>query len=147
MKLKKEVSAQLKTLTTHIEDKNSHDEIVNNFDNDEFLYPEKVNKRLEKLELLSPINSKKKNKFLNPFRLLVFINSIFSILIWKKVFPKIKEEEYISTFRFAIGIITFPIFYLLQTGIIAYFFSVQSAIIYIISSFLLVYLLVKTEIT
>ncbi len=147
IKLKKEVSDQLKTLTTHIEDKNSHDEIVKSFDNDEFLYPEKVNKKLENLDLLSPKNPKKRNKFLNPIRLLVFINSIFPIFIWKKVSPKIKEEEYISTFRFAVGIIAFPIFYLLQTGILAYLLSIQTASIYFIFSFLLVFLLVKTEIT
>ena len=136
IKLKKEVSDQLKTLTTHIEDKNSHDEIVKNFENDEFLYPEKANTKLENLDSLSTIKPKKKNKFLNPIRLLVFLNSIFPILIWKKVSPKIKEEEYISTFRFAVGVISFPVFYFLQTGILAYLLNFRTAFIYMIFSFL-----------
>lgn len=145
VRLKREVSDQLKKLTTHVEDKSNHDEIVKNFHNDEFLYPEKVNKKLTQPNLLSPIKTSKRNKFLNPFRLFVSINSIFPLLIWKRIFPKIKEEEYISTFRFTVGITAFPIFYLFQTGIIAYFFGSTLAIIYLITSFLLVFLLAKTE--
>lgn len=137
------VSKQLKTLTTHIEDKNSYEEIVQHFKADDFLYPEKVNKTLENLDSLPPIPAKKKNNF-NPLRLLVNINSIFPILIWKKVYPKIKEKEYISTFRFTVGITALPIFYLIQTAIISYFFGIEIGLIYLVISVLAVYILTKT---
>ena len=137
------VSEQLKTLTTHIEDKKSYEEVVQHFRADDFLYPEKVNKTLENLDTLPPIPAKKKNNF-NPLRLLVNINSIFPILIWKKVYPKIKEKEYISTFRFSVGITALPIFYLIQTAIISYFFGIEIGLIYLVISVLAVYILTKT---
>ena len=142
--LRKEVSKQLKTLTTHIEDQNNYEEIVQHFKADDFLYPEKVNKILENLDALPPIPVKRKKSF-NPLFLLVKINSIFPILIWRKIFPNIKEVEYISTFRFTVGITAFPLFYLLQTCIISYFFGGRIGLIYLILSVLAVFLLAKTK--
>ena len=108
------------------------------------MYPEKVNKTLENLDTLPPIPAKKKNNF-NPLRLLVNINSILPILIWKKVYPKIKEKEYISTFRFSVGITALPILYLIQTAIISYFFGIEIGLIYLVISVLAVYILTKTR--
>ncbi len=138
------VSKQLKMLTTHIEDRSNYDEIVQHFKADDFLYPEKVNKALEDIDTLPPIPAKKKNSF-NPLLLLVKINSIFPLLIWKKVYPKIKETEYISTFRFTVGITTLPVFYLVQTAIISYFFGGEIGLIYLVISVLAVYILTKTR--
>ncbi len=117
-----EVSKELKTLTTHIEDKNNYEEIVQHFQAQDFLYPEKVNKKLENLEVTPPKPSKRIKSF-DPLLLLVKFNSVFPLLIWKKVYPKIKEEEYISTFRFTVGITAFPVLYLLQTCLISYIFG------------------------
>jgi len=138
------VSEQLKTLTTHIEDKNDYEEIVQHFQTDDFLYPEKVNKILENLDALPPVPAKRKKSF-NPLFLLVKINSVFPLMIWRKVFPKIKEVEYISTFRFTVGITAFPIFYFLQTCIISYFFGGRIGLIYLFLSVFSVFLLSKTK--
>ena len=138
------VSEQLKKLTTHIENKKNYEEIVQHFQADDFLDPEKVNKTLENLDALPPIPSKGKKRF-NPLLLLVKINSIFPLLIWRKAYPKIKEVEYISTFRFTVGITAFPVFYFFQTCIISYFFGVSIGLIYLILSILAVFLLAKTK--
>jgi hypothetical protein len=143
--LKSVVRDQLKKLTTHIEDSSKHDEIIKHFRDDDFLYPEKINKKLEDLNSLPPIPSKKKNYF-NPLILLVKINSLLPYLIWRtKIYPKIKEDEYISTFRFTVGITAFPIFYLLQTGIVSYFFGWYFGFYYLSFSLLTAYILVKTK--
>jgi 1-acyl-sn-glycerol-3-phosphate acyltransferase len=139
-----EVSKQLKKLTTHIEDKGNYEEIVQHFQADNFLYPEKVNKTLENIDALPPIQPKTKSRF-NPLLLLVKINSVFPLLIWRKVYPTIKEEEYISTFRFTVGITAFPVFYLLQTCVISYFFGGRVGLIYLFLSILSVFLLTKTK--
>jgi len=138
------VSEQLKTLTTHIEGKSNYEEIVQHFKPDDFLYPEKVNKILENLDTLPPIPSKRKKGF-NPLLLLVKINSIFPLLIWRKVSRKIKEKEYISTFRFTVGITATPLFYLIQTAVISYFFGGKIGLIYLLISILSVYILAKTR--
>jgi hypothetical protein len=142
--LKEDVREQLKLLTTHIEDLDNYDVISNHFDKDSFLFPEMVNKKIETTANFTPADSAKKNKF-NILELLVKINSFFPLLIWKTISPKIDEEEFIGTFKFTVGITAFPIFYLLQTGIIFYFFGETYALIYVIASFLCVFILTKTK--
>ena len=61
------------------------------------------------------------------------------------MYPKIKEEEFIATWRFTIGITLFPICYLLQAGIVAYLFDDLTGYIYLGLSFLIVYLFVKSK--
>jgi len=144
--LLKTASEGLKQVTNHIEDLDNYDEIVKQFDKSEFLYPEKVNKKLETLDFNKPTQQiiKSKNHF-NPLLLLVKINSFFPLLVWKYQQPKIKEREYIATFKYAVGITVFPLFYFIQTGIIYYFFGSTMACIYLIFSFLSVYILTKTK--
>lgn len=142
--LKNEVSDQMKKLTVHIEDSSKHDEIVKYFREDDFLYPEKVNKKLENLSNLEPLEIEKENQFnlLNP---IVKFNSFFPLQIWKYAYSKVKEDEYISTFRFSVGITSFPIFYLLQAWIVSVFFTSTIAYVYLFLSFLSIYLLTKSK--
>ena len=144
LELKDEVSNSLKKLTTHIEDSSKHDEIVKCFREGEFLFPEKVNKKLEDLSNLKPLEAEKENQF-NLLSPIVKFNSFFPLQIWKYAYSTIKEEEYFSTFRFSIGITAFPIFYLLQAGLILVFFNSAAALIYLFFSFLSIYLLTKSK--
>lgn len=48
-----------------------------------------------------------------------FINSIFPVLIAKFATKKIKDTQFISSVRFAIGIVMFPIFHLIQLIVFA----------------------------
>ena len=145
-KIKEIGERELKLVTNHIDDTENYEKIIQYFEPDEFLYPEKVNEKLKYINLNTPPqkNNKSKNRF-NLLELIVRINSFFPLLIWKKFKATIKQTEYISTFRFAIGLTAFPVFYIIQTGIISYFFGSTIGWIYLILSFLSVLLLTKTK--
>ena len=142
--IKEDVREQLKLLTTHIEDLENYDSISNHFEADSFLFPEMVNKKIASSTNFPPAITAEKNQF-NILEFLVKINSFFPLLIWKFIAPKIEEEEFIGTFKFTVGITAFPLFYVLQTGIIYYFFGGIYATIYITASFLSVFVLTKTK--
>ncbi len=139
-------SEKLKLVTNHIEDLDNYDKITKHFDKDEFLSPEKVNKKLETLDYNKPIPkvNNSKNRF-NPLLLLVKINSFIPVLIWNYLQPKIKQKEYIATFKFGVVITAFPIFYFIQKGIVTYFFGSTIGWIYLFFSFLSAYVLTKTK--
>lgn len=145
-KLLEKSSEQLKLVTNHIEYLDNYDKIINHFDEDEFLNPEKVNKKLETLDFNKPIQQKSKSRnYFNPLLLFVKINSFLPLLVWNYVKQKIKQKEYIATFKFAVGITAFPIFYFIQKGIVTYFFGSTIGWIYLIISFLSVFILTKTK--
>jgi len=142
--LKNDVSVAMKKLITHIENAEHHDKIAAAFKEEEFLHPSKVNEKLQDIdhthdEIVSEDNQ---FHFLKPF---VLVNSFIPILVWRNMYPKIKEEEFIATWRFTIGITLFPICYLLQAGIVAYLFDDLTGYIYLGLSFLIVYLFVKSK--
>ena len=142
--LKNEVSEAMKKLITHIENTEHHDKIAAKFKEEEFLHPSKVNEKLNGIDHEGEEIADKDNQFhfLRPF---VLVNSFVPILVWKYMYPKIVEEEFIATWRFTIGITLFPIFYLIQAGIVAYFFDDLTGFIYLALSFLIAYLFVKSK--
>jgi len=142
--LKAEVSEAMKQLITHIENTEQHDEIAGNFSEDEFLHPKDVNAKLEKLDHSNNRARSTENDF-HMLKPLIHVNSFIPIKIWTAMIPKIKEEEFIATFRFTLGITLFPICYVLQAGVIDYFFGSQSASTYLFFSFLIVYLFAKSR--
>ena len=141
-----EAENKLKLVTNHIDDSENYDEIIKYFEPDEFLSPEKVNEKLKHINLNIPPDKNKKSKInFNLIEILVRINSFIPLLVWKKSRQNIKQQEYISTFRFAVGITAFPIFYFIQKGIVTYFFGSTIGWIYLILSFLSVFILTKTR--
>ena len=142
--LKNEVSQAMKKLITHIDNVEHHDKIAAAFKEDEFLHPEKVNEKLQGIDHTHDeiVNDDNQFHFLKPF---VLVNSFIPILVWKYMSPKIKEEEFIATWRFTIGITLFPICYFIQAGIIAYMFDDLAGYIYLALSYLIVYLFVKSK--
>ena len=142
--LKSEVSQAMKKLITHIENAEHHDKIAAAFKEEEFLHPTKVNEKLQGIDHTheEAVNEDNQFHFLKPF---VMVNSFIPILVWRNMYPKIQEEEFIATWRFTIGITLFPICYLLQAGIIAYLFDDLTGYIYLGLSFLIVYLFVKSK--
>jgi len=143
-KLKNEVSEAMKKLITHIESSEHHDKIAAAFKEEEFLHPSKVNEKLHGIDHTHKEITTEENQF-HFLRPLVMANSVIPIMVWKKLSPKIKEEEFIATWRFTIGITLFPICYMIQAGIIAYFFNGLTGYIYLALSFLIVYLYVKSK--
>jgi len=142
--LKNEVSESLKKLISHIDDLEYYDEIEKSFKQDDFMDPIKVNQQVQSIKL--PVNTAQiesnQFNFLAPF---IKVNSFIPILIWKKFYPQIGEEEFISTFRFTFGITLFPLTYIVQGLIIGHFFGNTIGIIYLLMSFIIAYLYVKSQ--
>lgn len=138
----------MKTLTTHIENEESYDKIINKFNalNADYLDPIKTNEIIKNLNDSSVETEKTSvNKKKSLLYYLVVLNSLIPWVIWKKLEKNIKEIEFISTFRFAVGATLFPLFYILQSLIINSFFGNKIAFIYFICSILLGLLLTKTS--
>jgi len=142
--LKHSVREAMKKLVTHIENLEDHDQIIKTFREDEFLFPEMVNQKLNSKKELLPVEEEvvKPFNFLTP---IVKVNSFFPLLIWKYVSPKIREDEFIATFRYTIGITIFPIFYLFQTWLVNIFLGSSYAFSYLLLSLLSVYLFTKSK--
>lgn len=142
-KLKNEVSKQLKKLSVHITDDENYATTLSklNAANVDFTEVDLINKMIAENNFTA-IRSRKLN-FLKPLYFVIFLNSIFPILIWKKAAKKIDEFEFVDTFRFAISCITFPLFYGLQTIIIGFLFDAKTAFIYLIVSLLLILVYAK----
>tara|TARA_R110001583_G_scaffold61840_1_gene182347 strand:+ start:4211 stop:5263 length:1053 start_codon:yes stop_codon:yes gene_type:complete len=131
----KEVRNALKTLTTHIDNVEEYDEKLAKLNalNVDYLNPIKTNKILEKIDFHSQ-NSTPQKKNINwfaPIHLLTKINSVFPLLIWKYLKSKINDIVFTNTYRFALILTIFPLFYLIQAGIISYFFNYKIGLIYL----------------
>ncbi|WP_040279864.1 lysophospholipid acyltransferase family protein [Psychroserpens damuponensis] len=146
LKLKEEVSQQLKELTIHIENDNYELTLQQLKDlNVDFTKPETVNQciannfkdcKQAKPKLVHPIKQIAK--------VLLILNLFAPYLIWKKIAePKIKEIEFTSTFRFAIVISLVPIFIILVMIILALLLSIKFAFLYVIAVIILALLSVK----
>lgn len=146
IKLKELVSDQLKTLTSHI-DHEHYEQIVATFKNKEFLNPQKINAAFNDPARLSleKTESTKQVMAWRILKILVIINSLIPLLIYKGIEPKIKEVEFVGTTKYALGITAFPLFYLIQISIIGYFFGNILAFIYLIVTVLSVLILAKTK--
>jgi 1-acyl-sn-glycerol-3-phosphate acyltransferase len=127
--IKSEVANQLKELTVHIPADTNYQKTLNklNDNNVDFTNVCSVNKSIQRNKTTK---QKQHTNFAKPLYFLFVINSIIPWLIWKLASKKIDEIEFIDTFRFAIGISVFPVFYAIQTFIIYRTYNIETAIIY-----------------
>lgn len=149
LRLKDVVREKMQELTTHI-DIEKYDETIDKLGNVDFLQPELINERIsnskfQKQSVEKKLALQKPSFFWKILKNIVGINSIISILIYKAIEPKIQEIEFVSTTKFAVGITAFPLFYILQTLLVNYFFGGYLALLYLGLSIVLVLLLVKTK--
>ena len=143
-----QVLTALKNLTLHVEDLDNYDEIIGKLKalNVDYLNPLEANKLLENLETIPSATYRKKDKinWFAPLHLLAKLNSIFPLLIWKYIKPNIQDVVFTNTYRFALIATLFPLFYLIQAGIVYYIFDLKFAIIYLLSSSILGIISTKT---
>ncbi|WP_298765930.1 lysophospholipid acyltransferase family protein [uncultured Polaribacter sp.] len=143
IKLKNEVSYQLKQLCVHLKNDDNYNTKLKHLNKAQIDFTEvqKINKFIEEDIFLIEKKPQKNNyKWL---LLLIKINFFVPFLIWKVVSKKIDEFEFIDTFRFGINAITFPIFLLIQGHVIKLFFGNIVGISYLAISILLVLLYTK----
>ena len=146
VQLKQEVHSKIAQLTTHIPE-NNYDAILRQL--------------LEKkVDLLSPKQTNecirtsfkecksKPSASINGLRIFLkytlILNLFIPYSIWKFfVKPKIKEPEFISTFRFSLALTLVPLYLIIISTILIMFFGVFTGLIYLIGSIFLALVTVK----
>lgn len=117
--IKEMVSARLKDLTVHVPEVLDYDVAISKLkkDNVNFLNPNKVNTLLKTyvdqgVELVSETEASYNNN--SVLRYLLCKLNIPVVLFWRLIVkPKVPEAEFMGTFRFATGLILFPIYLIL----------------------------------
>jgi len=144
--LKKTIQSEISKLTTHIP--------INDYDNTlrkldavpvNYLKPKQVNACIdENFENCKPLPKSKIDWIRHLLKVLLIINIFPPYLIWKFVFqPKIKELEFVATFRFAVAITLVPIYLLIVAFVLSVLLSLKLAILYVLSVLLLSLITVK----
>ncbi|MCF6306486.1 MAG: 1-acyl-sn-glycerol-3-phosphate acyltransferase [Flavobacteriaceae bacterium] len=125
-KLSKDVTSNMKQLTTHIESIYEYDTSIEKLTNlhVDFTNPTEVNKCLQYDFTYTGKKVKSVSKFYPFFSFLVKAFYFIPYYVWrKKGIPKIKEDEFIATFRYAIILTVTPIYLLLLTLILTFVFG------------------------
>ncbi|WP_296636400.1 1-acyl-sn-glycerol-3-phosphate acyltransferase [Polaribacter sp.] len=141
--LKEQVSNQLKQLTVHIpNDENYHETLKKlNAANVDFTEVNTINEMIRNQKFPEP--KKKKINYLKPVYYLILLNSILPYFIWKKFSKNISEIEFIDTMQYGINVVTFPLFYILQSILLSFLYGWQFATYYFILSVFIVYVYTK----
>jgi len=147
VQLKRDIHHAISKLTTHIESEFYDDTLkkLTNL-NADFLNPKAVNACIKNdLKECEFIKVKSFHIIKSLLKYLSIINLILPYGIWKLLIqPKISEEEFIGTFRFAVAISLVPIWILVITMLLASIVSFQLAMIYLIFVLVLTLITVKT---
>jgi 1-acyl-sn-glycerol-3-phosphate acyltransferase len=143
-----QVSIALKNLTLHVADSLNYDEIILRLETMgvDYLNPIAANKMVENMDTIpsTAIVKKENINWFAPIYLLAKLNSVFPLLIWKYIKPKIKDVVFTNTYRFVLITTLFPLFYLVQTAIFYLIFDLKVAVIYFLGSILLGIISTKT---
>ncbi|WP_419214163.1 lysophospholipid acyltransferase family protein [Maribacter sp. X9] len=149
--IKIKIKASLEELTTHIPDELDYDAALRVLENDnpDFLNPKETN---EKIKFFS--NEKftvpyKRSKQLQGswfFGVVFIILNFPVVLLWKLMIkPKVPEDEFMGTFRFATGLVFFPIYMIFLFFFFTSFLNIAMALLCLACFILLNTLLVKSH--
>lgn len=140
--LKDLISERLKTLSVHIPADEHYESTLQNLNqhNVDFTQVSAVN---EMIKTGKVVGRKRRLYPLAFFKPIIILNTLLPWLLWKYVDKKNEEVEFVDTFRFGFNSLTFPIFYILQSLLVAYLFDWNIAGIYFGSSVLMVLLYSK----
>ncbi len=133
--LKTKVQSEISMLTADVPSLNYDDNIekLKNL-NADFLNPKAVNSCIaSNYTHCSSQKKPKKNGIQKVFKALFFFNMILPYVVWKFILaPKVKELEFLSTFRFAVAITLFPLYLGILSTIIMLFISLKFAMLYVL---------------
>lgn len=131
--LKKDVFEALTALTTHIPSEN-YNETLRELEsrNVDFLNPETVNSCIaSNFEICVKPEKVKTSFFRRLVKKILIANFFLPFWVWRSlVKPKIKEVEFIATFRFAVYITIFPIWFFVILTMLIVLFGWQLALCY-----------------
>lgn len=135
LNLKETVSETLKTLTTHIpfEDYDKHLAKLEELEAD-FLNPKAVNTCIQSNYEDCTFQANKSSKLVKQvFKIFILLALFVPILVWRFVVkPKIKEIEFVATFRFAIAITLVPAWILVIAISLGFLFGAKAALAYVL---------------
>ena len=142
--LKADMHQAISKLTTHIPSENYKETIAKLEEKQvDFLNPEAVNNCIASNFKDCQKQEKAKTSFLKSvLKYVLLANFMLPYVIWKSyVKPKIKEIEFVATFRFAIYITLFPIWFFIVVSALSVLLGWQIALVYalVISVFALLY--------
>lgn len=138
-KLLVKVKDRLKYITVHID---NEDFVLSKIPKNDFLEPKTTNSKIKLQEYV--VDNKFKESF-NILYFLVLLNSFVPYLLWRKIKSKVSDVEFISTFKISIAMVFFPLFYVIQAIIIGIVYNWNNALIYFVSSIVLVWICTKTK--
>ncbi|EGV44293.2 glycerol acyltransferase [Bizionia argentinensis JUB59] len=145
-RLKADVRKAITQLTTHIPADN-YEETIQKLEllGADFLDPQAVNNCVKSdFENCSFTKARKLKSIKAAFKFLMITFLIAPYAIWKGLAePKIKDAEFIATFRFAIVMTLVPIWLLIITVILLFTLGLQWALIYLVSALCVSLLAVK----
>lgn len=132
--IKNRVSLSLKQLTTHIPTVDNYEQIINCLTSDkvDFLNPVAVNKKVELYadEVADDFKSINEINNRNGLRWMFTLLNFPFIMVWRKwLKPKVPENEFMGTFRFAYTLLIYPIYLLLLFVVLSIFLSSKVALL------------------
>ena len=150
--LKDKVYQELQKLTTHIEDLEQHGIIEKNLiaQGVDFLNPNTANQLIrETTQWEKPVNLPEKGRSILQviISLLFRLNTFFPIMIWKILQKKVKDIVLQNTYKFGLSMVLIPLTYLIQSGIVSYFFGFQWGLLYLICSIIILLIYKNTVYT
>jgi len=144
--LKKSIQFEISKLTTHIPSE-SYCDSLQKLDalNVDYLNPKAVNKCIaNNFEACKQKPTSNLNWLRYLLKGLLILNILPPYLIWKFVAqPKIKEQEFTATFRFAIAITLVPLYLLIMFFVLAALFTTTIGLAYVLLVLILGLLAVK----
>ncbi|WBX72134.1 lysophospholipid acyltransferase family protein [Tenacibaculum retecalamus] len=145
--IKEQVAHQLENLSVHIANDEFYTTTIQKLDKAQVDFT-KVGATNAILKSGSFPKEKKRSKNYASFLYyILLINSVIPYFIWKLLSKKVPEIEFIDTFRFTLSIVLFPLFYILQSLILYFFFDWKIAIVYLVMSILTVLFYTKLSTT
>lgn len=146
MQIRAQISAAIKQLTTHIGEELPYEEIIDQLDGlqPNYLDPKACNKIIEELllkEFKAP-PSKPKNLAYHIWDGIFQLANLPVLLIWRGVIKqKIREIEFVSTYRFLFSLFFYPLYYALLLLLLSVLFSfgIAVAVTVLLFAFNLIY--------
>jgi 1-acyl-sn-glycerol-3-phosphate acyltransferase len=137
--LKNRVHKELQKLTTHIDKQKDYDSTITELNQMkvDFTKPELVNEHLRNGQYKG--TQMRKNSFLfSVLKIPIKLVHLIPYLFWKYIFsPRIKDEEFIGTYRYAVCMTLAPIFLIVEAILIALIFGGWYALLFALAGIFL----------
>ncbi|SNR31954.1 1-acyl-sn-glycerol-3-phosphate acyltransferase [Maribacter sedimenticola] len=133
--IKEQVTTALQKLTTHIEDDDNYESLVDRLEYEgiDFTDPIATNNWVKTYSSSGisnrSSNSSWENRGKGSFRFFLYLLNLPVYLLWKYwMKPKVPEAEFMGTFKFAFGLLAYPVYLCLLFLILVNMVSVKMAI-------------------